>query len=83
GALEAMLELSVRYSTERVAFERTISKYQAVQHNLARLGGEVAAAVTAATSAADAMSADPRDTDGILLEVASAKIRCGEAADKG
>ncbi|MDI4239594.1 acyl-CoA dehydrogenase family protein, partial [Bradyrhizobium sp. Arg237L] len=23
------------------------------------------------------------DTDGILLEVASAKIRCGEAADKG
>jgi acyl-CoA dehydrogenase len=83
GALEAMLELSVRYSTERVAFERTISKYQAVQHNLARLGGEVAAAVTAATSAADAMSRDPRDTDGILLEAASAKIRCGEAADKG
>jgi acyl-CoA dehydrogenase len=83
GALETMLHLSVRYSTERVAFERTISKYQAVQHNLARLGGEVAAAVTAATSAADAMSADPCDTDAILLEAASAKIRCGEAAEKG
>ncbi|MET4296254.1 acyl-CoA dehydrogenase [Bradyrhizobium sp. LB8.2] len=83
GALEAMLELSVLYSTERVAFERTISRYQAVQHNLAQLGGEVAAAVAAATSAADAMGADPRDSDGLLLEVASAKIRCGEAADKG
>lgn len=83
GALETMLHLSVRYSTERVAFERTISKYQAVQHNLAQLGGEVAAAVTAATSAADAMSADTCDTDGILLEAASAKIRCGEAAEKG
>jgi acyl-CoA dehydrogenase len=83
GALEAMLDISVRYSTERVAFEKTISKYQAVQHNLARLGGEVAAAVTAATSAADALAAWDNDHEAIFLEAASAKIRCGEAADKG
>lgn len=83
GALETMLAISVRYSTERIAFEKTISKYQAVQHNLSRLGGEVAAAVTAATSAADALSAQGDDHEAIFLEAASAKIRCGEAADKG
>ena len=41
GALESMLEISVRYSNERVAFEKKISKFQAVQHNLARLAGEI------------------------------------------
>src|SRR6266446_2712380 len=56
GALESMLEVSVRYSNERVAFEKKISKYQAVQHNLARLAGESAAALAAATSAADAIA---------------------------
>ncbi|MGF6428258.1 acyl-CoA dehydrogenase [Bradyrhizobium elkanii] len=50
GALEAMLDISVRYSNERVAFEKKISKFQAVQHNLARLAGENAAALAAATS---------------------------------
>jgi acyl-CoA dehydrogenase len=83
GALETMLDISVRYSTERIAFEKKISKYQAVQHNLARLGGEVAAAVTAATSAADAIAARQDGHDDVFLEAASAKIRCGEAADKG
>jgi alkylation response protein AidB-like acyl-CoA dehydrogenase len=54
GALEAILDMSVRYSNERVAFERPIAKFQAVQHNLARLAGEVSAAMTAAHSAAAA-----------------------------
>ena len=56
GALEAILDLTVRYANERVAFERPIAKFQAVQHNLARLAGEVAAAMTAAGSAADAIA---------------------------
>ena len=56
GALESMLDISVRYSNERVAFEKKISKFQAVQHNLARLAGKSAAALAAATSAADAIA---------------------------
>src|SRR6185503_16261578 len=56
GALEAILDMTVRYANERVAFERPIAKFQAVQHNLARLAGEVSAAMTAASSAADAMA---------------------------
>jgi acyl-CoA dehydrogenase len=48
GALQDMLTRSVAYSQERVAFEKKISKFQAVQHNLARLAGETAAAIAAA-----------------------------------
>lgn len=83
GALEIMLAISVRYSTERIAFEKQISKFQAVQHNLARLGGETAAAVAAACSAADAVTAGSLDDDAGLLEIAAAKIRCSEAVERG
>jgi acyl-CoA dehydrogenase len=81
GTLETMLEISVRYSNERVAFEKKISKFQAVQHNLAKLAGESAAALAAATSAADAF-ATGASPDAAFLEAASAKIRCSEAAEK-
>jgi acyl-CoA dehydrogenase len=81
GSLETMLEISVRYSNERVAFEKKISKFQAVQHNLAKLAGESAAALAAATSAADAFATGAAP-DAVFLEAASAKIRCSEAAEK-
>jgi acyl-CoA dehydrogenase len=83
GALESMLEISVRYSNERVAFEKKISKFQAVQHNLAKLAGESAAALAAATSAADAIANAKSFDDAVFLEAVSAKIRCSEAAEKG
>ena len=81
GSLESMLDISVRYSNERVAFEKKISKFQAVQHNLAKLAGESAAALAAATSAADAF-ASGAPAEAAFLEAASAKIRCSEAAEK-
>jgi acyl-CoA dehydrogenase len=91
GALETMLALTLRYAEERVAFERPIAKFQAVQHNLARLAGEVAAAMTAAGSAADAIAGaqggtqdkDQAFDDAIFLEAAAAKIRSAEAAQEG
>jgi acyl-CoA dehydrogenase len=83
GALESMLEISVRYSNERVAFEKKISKFQAVQHNLAKLAGEAAAALAAASSAADAIANSTAFDDAVFLEAAAAKIRCSEAAEKG
>ena len=83
GALESMLDVSVRYSNERVAFEKKISKFQAVQHNLARLAGESAAALAAATSAADTLANSTLFDDAVFLEAASAKVRCSEAAEKG
>ena len=83
GALQYMLTRSVNYSQERVAFEKKISKFQAVQHNLARLAGESAAALAAATSAADAIANATAFNDEVFLEAVAAKIRCAEAAEKG
>jgi acyl-CoA dehydrogenase len=82
GSLETMLDISVRYSNERVAFEKKISKFQAVQHNLAKLAGESAAALAAATSAADTFASGAASAEAAFLEAASAKIRCSEAAEK-
>ena len=84
GSLESMLDISVRYSGERVAFEKKISKFQAVQHNLAKLAGESAAALAAATSAADTIANNSSlNDDAVFLEAVAAKIRCSEAAEKG
>ena len=83
GALQSILDRSVAYAKERVAFERPIGGFQAVQHNLARLAGETAAALAAAGSAADAIASEASFNEAVLLEVASAKIRVGEAAETG
>ena len=83
GALEAILAMSVAYANERVAFERKIGKFQAVQQNLARLAGETAAALAAAGSAADTIAHADAFDDTVMLEAAAAKIRAGEAAAEG
>jgi acyl-CoA dehydrogenase len=84
GALQTMLARTVAYANERTAFERKISRFQAVQHNLAKLAGEVAAATAAAGSAADTLAgAPPWDDDATYLEATAAKIRCAEAAGTG
>jgi alkylation response protein AidB-like acyl-CoA dehydrogenase len=79
GALERILEQSVEYALDRVQFGRPIAKFQAVQHNLATLAGEVAAASAAADLAAEAgAAAEPG-----AAEIAIAKVRGGEAAGTG
>jgi acyl-CoA dehydrogenase len=79
GALEKILEQSVQWALDRTQFGRPIAKFQAVQHNLATLAGEVAAASAAADLAAEAC-AGPRIA---VAEVAIAKVRGGEAAGNG
>ena len=84
GALEAILAMSVAYANERVAFERPIGKFQAVQQNLARLAGEVAAALAVVRLGRRRDRAARHDsTTRVFLEAASAKIRCAEAAAEG
>ena len=48
GAMENILDLTVNYTTERSQFGRPINRFQAVQHQLALLAGETAAATVAA-----------------------------------
>lgn len=83
GALQWILTQTITYSTERVAFKKPISKFQAIQHNLARLASETAAATTAAASAAQSLCMEDVCSKGIFLEISSAKIRCAEAAAAG
>ena len=78
GALERVLELTLRYAGERSQFGRPIAKFQAVQQNLAILAAQSAAAGAAADLAAEAMVPQPR-----RFVIASAKLRAGEAAGIG
>jgi acyl-CoA dehydrogenase len=75
GALERVLELTVEYSSERSQFGRPIHRFQAIQHQLALLAGEAAAAAAAADYAIEAYQAGQ-----LSKEIAMAKIRINEAA---
>lgn len=78
GALEHLLAECVQFANDRVQFGRPIGKFQAIQHQLAVLASETAAARAAASNGCRvADGADP------TFEIAVAKIRCGEAAGKG
>jgi acyl-CoA dehydrogenase len=83
GALEHILDQSVQYAQDRVQFGRPISKFQAVQHNLAQLAGEVAAAGAAADAAAEAVAKEGINGPIVTAEIAVAKVRVGEAASTG
>ena len=83
GALERCLEQSLQYAADRRQFGRPIAKFQAVQHNLAVLAGEVAAATTSADAAVSAITRHGIEDDRTFLAVATAKIRSGQAAGAG
>ena len=83
GALEAALEQSLRYAGDRSQFGRPIARFQAVQHNLAMLAGEAAAAGAAADAAASAIARFGAADERAFRAVAAAKIRTGEAAGNG
>ena len=75
GALSQALTVSLGYVQTRVQFGRPIGKFQAIQHNMAVMAGQSAAAIAAADMATYALAngLDP-------LVVGAAKARAGEAA---
>lgn len=83
GALERILELCLGYARERSQFGRPIARFQAIQHSLACLACEVAAAGAAADAAASAIMRHGIDDQRSLFAIAAAKIRAGEAAGAG
>ncbi|MFN0090593.1 MAG: acyl-CoA dehydrogenase family protein [Acidimicrobiales bacterium] len=79
GALGQAVDLSVQYANEREQFGRPIGKFQIMQHYLAEIAGEAAAAEAAADTAVDvaALAAEPGDA---RLAIAAAKSTAGRAA---
>jgi acyl-CoA dehydrogenase len=77
GALERTLEYALLYANERVQFGRAIGKFQAIQHLLAVLAGQVAASSAAADAAVESSREVP---DAFMVPVAKARI--GEAAGR-
>lgn len=85
GALEHALDLACEYAKQRTQFGRKIAQFQAIQQELARCGGEVAAAVATALSAAGVVerlagNASVDAAHQTLMAVATAKIRAADAA---
>lgn len=75
GALERVVELSVRYTNEREQFGRPVARFQAVQRHLVRTAEQAEQAMIAYRAAA--LNA----TDGLdFFDVAAAKIVAGECA---
>jgi acyl-CoA dehydrogenase len=74
GALETVLDLSLRYATEREQFGRSLSKFQVIQHHLAVMAAETAASLRSADAAIEAL-----ETPRFETELAVAKARIGEA----
>lgn len=75
GAMDAVLAITVRYAGERVQFGKPIGKFQAVQQNIAIMGGQVAA--SRAATALVARGFGSRDN---YYNVAAAKTRVADAA---
>jgi acyl-CoA dehydrogenase len=81
GALDAACDLTVAHTGERVQFGRQLSKFQAVQHSLAAIAGEIERA-RAATALAVAAAADYGfDHPATDYAVTVAKVTVGRAVD--
>lgn len=76
GALGRVLDLTIEHVNSREQFGRPLAKFQAVQHALAQLASEGAAASAAADHAAAAFA---RPADEAEIAVGVARVRIGEA----
>jgi len=77
GAGESILRLSLQYARDRRQFGRPIADFQAIQHHLAVMATEVAAAVKATDMALAAV-----EGSSLPFQAAVAKARVGEAAGR-
>jgi acyl-CoA dehydrogenase len=78
GALQQAVDLSVQYAQEREQFGRPIGRFQILQHYLAEMAGEAAAARAAVENAADVVASGAPAGD-VTLAVAAAKACTGRA----
>lgn len=80
GALRRMQSMVVRYARERVQFGKPLAGFQAIQHQLARLAGEVAATNAAVDEAVRHVDSVGFTDPHAELLIAAAKVRSAQAA---
>ena len=76
GAMESALDLTVDFAAQREQFGRSLSKFQAIQHMLSEMAGEVSASIAALDAAIEQVGGSGAE----FLSAASAKARASEAA---
>lgn len=76
GAAQSVLDLTAAYVSEREQFGRSLSKFQAIQQEVAKLAGHVAAIKGAAGICAEYLEGAPTAS----LDLAGARARACEAA---
>lgn len=77
GASEAILTMCVNYVNVREQVGRPIAKFQAIQHHLAALAGEVASITCTADVASLSLIGNNFNASGVDTATASAKVRAG------
>jgi acyl-CoA dehydrogenase len=80
GALETARDLAVTHTSERVQFGRPLSKFQAVQHSLAAMAGELERARAASALAVAAATEHGFASTATDYAVTVAKVAVGRAA---
>jgi len=78
GALDAAAELTVAYTRDRIQFGRPLSKFQAVQHALAGMAGEIERARAAAELAVSAATDHGFSDAATDYAVTLAKVTLGQ-----
>jgi acyl-CoA dehydrogenase len=81
GAFDAACELTVAHTAERVQFGRRLSTFQAVQHSLAAMAGEIERARAATALAVAAAAGYGFDHPATDYAVTVAKVTVGRAVD--
>lgn len=79
GAFDSALESTVAHTSERVQFGRALSKFQAVQHSLAAMAGEIEQARAATDLATAAVSDHGFGSPRADYAVTVAKVAVGRA----
>lgn len=79
GAFDSALEFTVAHTSERVQFGRALSKFQAVQHSLAAMAGEIEQARAATDLATAAVTDHGFGSPQADYAVTVAKIAVGRA----
>jgi acyl-CoA dehydrogenase len=80
GAMRRTLDLTIRYAGERQQFGRSLSSFQAIQHQVAELAGETAAVRAAADAAVRRCAGGGFAEPGARFAVASAKVQAARGA---